>query len=202
MEVVSLDKWRHGRQVRDKERELERKIKDLASAHNLCSVRNLLHYSNWLENISHGNPFVHLADGIMYAKANKNYRSYAKSVKHLNLFLKHYPLDQDAVWWRLESATGLAMERHNTYFLSKIAKDAVRLFPTDICILSSVHRAYHFAVQDVREAMKVSIRILELDPYDEQMRGHVNDYRKFLAEHRKLSDIVIFRGGRRDNKGY
>ncbi len=202
MVVVNFGEKRLERKVREQEVYLECLIKECVSKYSQCNLIKLLHYANWLENISPSNPFIHLADGVMYAKTIGPSRSYAKSVKHLNLFLKSYPLDEDAVWWRLDSATNLARERYNTYFLSKIAREAVRFFPENIWILSAAHNAYHNGVQDIREAMKVGTRILRLDPFDEQMRRYVSNYRRLLVEDEKPSNLVILRGVSFDSKEY
>jgi len=182
MAVVLLDEWKRERWVREKERRLERLVKDYASVYYLCKIKELLKCRNQLQDVNPANPYIRLADGVLYARSAEPYRSYAESVKHLNIFLGSFPYDEDGVWWRLDSATNLAMEKHNTYFLSKIAKDAVRSFPRSIPILNAAYVAYHNGVQDMREAMKVGVRILELDPHDDQIRKNVDIFIKMLRD--------------------
>ncbi|MFH1331712.1 MAG: hypothetical protein ABIH63_00300 [archaeon] len=202
MVVVFLEEWKLERQVRDRERRLERLVKDYASVYYLCKVSELLKCRNQLEDINPANPYIHLADGVLCAKAAEPYSSYAQSVKHFNLFLRSFPYDEDAVWWRLDSATNLASEKHNTYFLSKIARDAVKSFPHSIPILNAAYVAYHNGVQDMREAMKVGVRILELDPYDDQIRKNVNTFIRMLRDDEKFYSGLISsrRGVRFDHK--
>ncbi|MEM4245569.1 MAG: hypothetical protein QXR60_05205 [Candidatus Nanoarchaeia archaeon] len=156
------------------ERKLEKLINHEASELHGCDIHKLMKYADALKSINPNNSFLHLAQGILYAKyTDPHDRSYVQSVWHLSQFINSLPYHADAVWWRLDSATSIVSGTPYTKTLSRLAKEAVKFFPENICILNAAYHAFRDGVCDYREAIKVGVRILSLYPDDYEIRSQI-----------------------------
>ncbi len=195
------------------ERRLEKLINNEASELHSCDIHKLMRYADALKSINPNNPFLHPAHGILCAKyTNPDDRSYAHSIWHLTQFLNSYPYHADAVWWRLDSATNIVSGTPHTKILTKIAKEALKYFPTNICVLNAAYNAFRDGVGDYREAIKVGLRILNLYPDDYEIREQIKVMSGILKDEKavaKISSIkykkgspkvLKLRGVRFDNK--
>ena len=180
-----------------KESRLEKLIDYQASEYCGCDMFKLMAYTDNLQNVNPKNPFIHLAEGMLYARYKPPNRSYPQSLWHLNLFLKAYPDHEHAVWWRLDSATEVISGTPYIKFLSRITKEAIISFPKSIPILNAAYDAYNKGILDTREALKVATRIHYLCPGDGEIRKNIDLLMDTLKDEERVkkSFSVKFRKG-------
>lgn len=189
MVVISLkeEKWRL------EEKRLEGLIHTCAGMYEKCSIHPLMGYADALENINPENPFIKLAEGVLYSIYTKD-RSYGKSLYRLNSFLEDFPENEYAIVWRLRAATNFASGTSDVSFLPRIAIESMKLFPQKIPVLYAAYDAYSRGMCNEKESLRIALKILKLKPDDWDMRENIAVLRKMIYEkEHKPATILAFR---------